>query len=77
MKTENLASQLNFRPVVTFERAPKGKADFGATMQMATKSMNQTSKAETVRQQSPTGKQKAVKGVPELPGTRKEVEEGP
>lgn len=63
MKTENLASQLNFRPVVTFERAPKGKADFGATMQMATKSMNQTSKAETVRQQSPTGKQKAVKGA--------------
>ncbi len=64
-KTENLMSQLDFRPVSTFQRY-QGE-DFGRTMQAATKTSKQKdtssaypTKAETGKQSTTTDKGKAV-----------------
>lgn len=72
-KTENLASQLNFRSVNTFGRFQSEKSDFGKSMQIATRTSEQrestsrsTEKSMTkteARKNSSTGKEKAVNGA--------------
>lgn len=72
-KTEDFASQLNFRPVSTFERFQNEKFNFGKTMQSVTKNFTQDTslkssaktavKTESGKQTSPTGKSKAVSGA--------------